>query len=126
MLIDAKSVSSLEENGVVMLAFADDPAAPSQYVLLQRTLNPSQQDKDLGQDRVHVQVNGELNSGYGDISEASLDRSGLSFRLTQETAERLRTDEHVAIKFSLSADELRDVEAKLSAMIGRERLRVHG
>ena len=126
MVIDAKNVSGSAQNGVVMLTFANDAVAPSQYVLLQRALNPSQQDKDLGQDRVHIQINAELNSGYGDISEASLDASGLSLRLSQETAARLRTDEHVEIRFNLSTQQYRDIETKLATMIGRERLRSHG
>lgn len=68
-------ITCQEADGVIMVGFADDQFATSEYVLLQRTLAPKEQDRKLGLDGVHIEVDGPDNSGYDGIELIRLNRT---------------------------------------------------
>ena len=62
MELHASRITCRVEDGVAMLGFADDDINTTQYLLLQRTLEPDQQDRRLGMDKVHVELNSQIKS----------------------------------------------------------------
>lgn len=113
----AKQVSISEDYGSVVLGFVDDEQTPSIYVLLQRALEPSKQDRELGHDRVHLQV-GESAAGYCDFDKVILSQDGLSLSLTKEAAKQLDTDEAINIRLPPERSKLSDVVAACKKVFG--------
>jgi len=72
---NAGFITCEEADGVIMVGFADDQFATSEYVLFQRTLAPDEQDKKLALDGVHVQVDSPDKSGYDGIESIRLGRT---------------------------------------------------
>ena len=51
---------------------ADDQLETQQYVLFQRSLKPSEQDRRLGHDQPHVEAGDQSASAYGCVSAVQL------------------------------------------------------
>ena len=110
------------EYGVALLGFADEQFNTTQYLLLQRTLAPDDQDRALGQDRVHIELNDR--SAYGDVEEARIE-NGLRLpvlRLDPLTASQVSGGETIEVGFGESAS-LDIIAAQLRLLIGAECLR---
>jgi hypothetical protein len=87
----AKFVSFQNEDGIVVVGFADDEFQTTQYVLLQRTLEPDEQDRKLGHDKVHVELDSQNRSGYGGIERIQMEGSALRFALNAKGSKFLGT-----------------------------------
>jgi hypothetical protein len=124
MDFEAKSINIAEEYGVIVVGLVDDESSPSRYVLLQRTLSPDEQDRELGHDRVHLQVNSESKSGYGDVEEAVLSRDRLSLRFNQETARRIGIDDAIEIRLAAPGVQLTALEAACRKLFDEQCFRV--
>jgi hypothetical protein len=103
------------DEALVLVAFADDPVKPSRYLLLQRSLEPDDQDRALGHNTYHVEWCGQERSIYGGIEAFTLSGAGAHVRFAPEAAEALGGLTDLTITFELSPGEFaalgRDVEA---------------
>ena len=114
--INGRFWHSGEENGVLVLGFADDKDQPSQYLLLQRTLAPSAQDRRLGQDGIHIEINDQSNSAYGGIRRVELKEDRIVLSLGESTARAIGSEENVEVVIDPAKnDDLRDELARLFA-----------
>ena len=57
MQFTASFITWQQENGAALLGFADSEFDTTNFLLLQRTLDPNQQDVALVQDGLHIQLN---------------------------------------------------------------------
>lgn len=124
MKLTARCVTCQVFDGVAMLGFADDEFKTTQYVLLQKDLEPSQQDLELGHDRPLVEINDQRYSAYGGVVEAHLQEKGLLLRLAPQAAADMTVDEIIDITFNLPMDKLKEISDQLCLLIGRERVHV--
>src|SRR5947208_10049134 len=99
----ASNVVLQEDDGIVIIGFADN-AASQRYLTLQRSLMHTAQDVRLGHDRIHFERDDQLHSGYGGIIRGTLSRSGLLLELTEETARDLGVRRIVEISFQIHDD----------------------
>lgn len=124
MRFTASCITWQNENGVAVLGFADDELSTTQYLLLQRTLEPDRQDLALGFDRVHIESNDQSQSAYGDIEEVQLRAQGVTFRFDQTTAATVSNGETIEIAFEVTAPRLQDMAEQLRLLIGPGRVHV--
>lgn len=115
--LDVSSVVAAEENGVLTIAFGDDADSPRRWLLLQRTLKPTKQDHELGQDQVHVSTDVNSAGMYGGISEAAVSPQEMTLRLTEEARRRFKSEEALVVGIGAAGvDYLRLVDALRSAL----------
>lgn len=107
----AKQVSISEEYGAIVLGFADDIDAPSQYILLERAAVPDAQDQQLGLDRTRIEINDQSRSVYCDFEKVILSQDRLSLSLTKEAAKQLDTGEAIDIRLPPGRSEFSDIVA---------------
>ncbi len=103
-LLDATYIGIEDDGYVFVLGFADDAFAPQKYVLLQRGLEPDEQDISLGMDKAHVEIEDQSRSGYGGIASVRYRDGTLFIALTPEGKAFLAVDDEIAI--TLSCDEV--------------------
>ncbi len=108
------------EDGVALLGFADDEFNTRQYLLLQRTLNATDQDRGLSQDKVHIQLNER--SAYGDVEEAQLENGRLLLRLDHATARQISDGEAIEVAFGPA--NWNAIASHLRLLLGDERVRL--
>lgn len=118
MIFNAPVISAKTENGVAILGFANDEVNTTQYLLLQRLLNPSQQDRALGLDRIHVQLNER--SEYGAVKEACLRVQSVVFQFDEATAAAVSNGEPVEITFNVNSAQLDSLATQLRQLIGKD------
>ena len=121
MKFKASCITWQHENGVAMLGFADDEFNTTQYLLLQRTLEPDQQDCALGHDWVHIQLNER--SAYGTVEEAQLQKDSVVLRLDDATAATVSDGENIEITFDVPTTKIKDLAEQFGLLIGQERVR---
>lgn len=107
--LTATAVSVVQQDNACIIGFADDPAEPSNFVILQRAINATDQDRKLGQDTYHLEVSGQP-LGYGCIQSASLGRQTLTIHVDEAAG---RAFETLAISFDISKEEWRNLAEKL-------------
>ncbi|HEX9062597.1 MAG TPA: Imm10 family immunity protein [Clostridia bacterium] len=90
------------EDDIIMVGFADDEYNTEKHLLLQKSLEFDEQDKELGQDKVHITYIDELYSSYGGIIKLMLKNATAEIHLDKETAKKLRTEEQIEIKLPKS------------------------
>jgi hypothetical protein len=105
----ATCVTNEETDGVALVGFADNKMNPSQYVLLQRTLTPTPQDMNCGFDKLYIEVNSQLHSGYGAVRTADFQRDMLVLRLDQKLASNISVDSVITIRFDLSIERFKEI-----------------
>ncbi len=90
--LKVRSLTVAKQDGVLMAGFSDDAAAPANWLILQRTLNPDEQDVQLGQDQVHLELNSQRRSCYGGVERVEFDPDKIVFSLAPSKATRLKVD----------------------------------
>jgi hypothetical protein len=94
------------DEGLFLVGFSDNPTEPSRYLLLQRSLAPDEQDRELGQDTYHVEWCGQEYSMYGGIEEFLLGASVAKIRIAQDATEALGGLSELEITFHVGQEEL--------------------
>ncbi len=92
---DAHFVTMTEDDGIAMIGFADAEFATTQYLLIQRSLIPSQQDRELGHDRIHIEFDSQNQSGYGGVDAIRLEGTSLVVQLNDSMSKQLHTNDIV-------------------------------
>jgi len=111
--IDGQHVVINQDADVLTIAFANSPE-PESYLLLQRSLVPTNQDKRLGLDRVYIELNEQIHSAYGGIRRAQLQGDRLFLTLDSQTASKLGSDEHLEVKVNPS--DAKNLRTKLNEL----------
>jgi hypothetical protein len=115
MQFTATFVTYQNENDTILLGFADSEFDTTNFLLLQRTLEPAQQDVALGLAGLHIQFNERF--AYGKVESASLRSGGLTLRLDQATAAAISNGEDIEIKFAFPELRIRELESQLRSLI---------
>ena len=123
MKLSLPFVAWQNEDGVALLGFADDQFNTTQYLVLQRTVDATNQDRVLGQDKVYIQLNER--SAYGDVQEAQLEEGRLVLRLDHATAAQIGNGETIEVEFSRLTN-LNSIASQLQLLIGSEHIRLVG
>lgn len=97
MQIVAKSLKFEDDGYCTVLAFADDPSDPENYVILQFTNNPTKQDLDLGQGGIHFELGNSNLSGYEVIKEINTEGDTVRLTLDNNAASRAGIDRQLTI-----------------------------
>ncbi len=121
MKLMANCVTYQTQDDVAMLGFADDECNPSQYIMLQKGLRPSSQDRECGFDQTYIEVNSQIHSGYGGVVEAQLKENRLVLKLDPQAASEMSVDETIEITFRGPKETIAE---QLRILLGGERIRL--
>ena len=109
------------DEALVLIGFSDDAIQPTRYLLLQRSLEPDDQDRSLGHDTYHVEWCGEERSLYGGIEEFVLSSARATIRFTPEAAIALGGLTEVTLKLDLSPEEFAGLSRDLEELFAGSR-----
>lgn len=112
--MEGQHVFIQEENGVLIVSFANRADKPTEYLLLQHLLSPSEQDKRLGQDKVYVEVNDQRHSAYGGIKQIKLKDDQLLFKFDEKIAFQLGIKPDLDL--TIGMQKIRDLRTQLSRL----------
>lgn len=80
---DATAVSIDEQDEAYIVGFADDEMEPTQYIILQRSIEDGEQDDELGFNTYFVEIGDPSVSGYGGISSVTLKQDQIELDIRQ-------------------------------------------
>ncbi|NVD97302.1 Imm10 family immunity protein [Massilia sp. BJB1822] len=113
--IAAKTISIEEDEYSLTIGFLDDGKEPHKYVLLQKTLEPDEQDEELGMNVAHIEIEDQARSGYGGIASIAVDDGGLCIRLNEKGKKFLDVAGLLLIAFESPAQKA-ELQAALQRM----------
>jgi hypothetical protein len=96
-LFTATFCYSQDDGTVQMVGLADHEYETNQYVLFQKTIHPTEQDRFTGLDQVHITVNEQNRAMYGGVKKVTLATDKLTVYLSSETAKEVGTDELISV-----------------------------
>jgi hypothetical protein len=109
----AKFIHAESEGETRTVGLADDQFETRRYVLFQRTLNPSNRDRQLGQDQLHVTIDDQSRSTYGGVERLLLKINVLTVQLNREAAAALKTEQDIVIQIAPGAGDVNQLAAAL-------------
>ncbi|MFC7441983.1 Imm10 family immunity protein [Laceyella putida] len=86
------------EEGVIQFGFADDEFDVKEYLLLSRSFEIDDQDRELRLEGVHIEWGDQLRSAYGGVEAVILSEHQVIFKVDRDTAVRLGTEETIEIE----------------------------
>lgn len=104
--IEATFVNVANDGEVVTVGFADHQYETQEYVLLTRLLDPSESDRESGEDDVHISVNDQIRSTYGGIERITLSGSQVLLELSIATADEIQVEPLLILNFKKAAVDL--------------------
>ena len=108
---DATHIFVQDDGHMVMIGFADDEFEPTRFVILQKAHKYDDQDKKMGMDKIHIQVEDESRSKYGGINAVTVSEDLIRVSLSDETKSALSVDGDIEATLSVDGD----IEATVSA-----------
>ncbi len=84
-------------DGVALAAFKEETG---NYLILSRTLTPDEQDKKLGMEQIHIELNDQKNSTYGGVAVGSFSSSRLEFCLNNRSSGNVGVTK-ISVQFDL-------------------------
>jgi hypothetical protein len=106
---NATAVSATVEDGACIAGLADDAVQPAQWVVLQRSLSPDDQERKLGLDSYDFEVSGST-AKRGSIERASLGQDDLLLELRPQSGLDVAK---VLVRFALTPQLRQNLAEKL-------------
>lgn len=97
---EARFVHLQKDESVAIVGLADDQFDTTQYIILQRSLQPSQEDISLRQDDLHVMVCDQTRSRYGGLLSVQVATNCITFVLDTNAASDLQVQPHLVVGIS--------------------------
>ena len=113
MHFEAIQVESAEDDDGIAFAMFRGP--DHHYLALSRSLAPTEQDRHLGHDQVHVEIDDQAFSAYGGVAFGTLAPSHLSLSLDPRSSASLRVASLV-VSFALSDERLCTLRAAVKVL----------
>ncbi len=114
--IQATHIFSQDDGHLAIIGFSDDEFEPSKFIILQKTHEYDEQDKQLGMDKVHIQIEDESRSKYGGIKAISLSKGIINITLDDETKSILKVDGDIEIALDMNNPEIDNVVSSLKTL----------
>ncbi len=103
-----------------MVGFSDDELAPKKFVILQKAHIYGEQDKKLGMDKIHIQIEGQSRSVYGGIRAIYTDGENIKLVLNDETRLALSVDGDIEVSTIVDQTQFEKVLSKLKKICETE------
>lgn len=100
-LFDATHIFCEDDDYMIMLGFADDELEPNKFVILQQSRSYDDQDRELGMDKLHIQVEDQSRSQYGGITAVNVTKNRVTLSLDKSAQSTLMVDGDIEISFSM-------------------------
>jgi hypothetical protein len=113
LILQAACVTNKVQRGAAIVGFADDEFKTKHYLLLQRQLAPTEQDRKFGHDRIHIERDSPKYSAYGGIEECRLEDKRLLIRLDPKTAKDVSKTQEIEVRFNLGSERLAELREAL-------------
>jgi hypothetical protein len=115
----AAGVVDIENDSeTVMVSFADDAEDTQACVMLQRALDPDEQDADLQQDNIYIEVTDQRQSTYGGVKQIRLLKGRVVIEVSAETADRLGTAPTIGVNLTGAKYDPQELAAALKLLCG--------
>lgn len=119
----AGSVLATEEDGYWQIAFADEPAHPTTYLICQNAFEYDDQDRQSGMDTHYVELNDQSQSAYGGVVQVTLWRGRIFFEFEKSTSKMFGLLDGLGLAFEIT-DENYEYLALIAKNIFGDKLRL--
>lgn len=123
---EAIHVFTQDDGCMVMIGFADSEIEPNKSLILQKSHEHDSQDKQLGMDKIHIQIEDESRSKYGGINSVNVSEGVVRFSLSDDAKSALHIDGDIEAEVSEDHPDFEEVKAQLKEMCESEQIAFSG
>ena len=105
-----------DSDSYISIAFADDEFDTEEYIILQKAIFCTEEDKELGMDKVYIEYKDQLYSNYGGILKVILKNGLIEIYVDCNTAKVLGTNEQITVTFDQDVSCINDLKMYLQKM----------
>ena len=113
---DAAHIFAQDDGYMLMIGLADNELEPSKFVILQKTHEYDDQDKQMGMDKIHIQVEDESRSQYGGINAIQVTDEVIRIALSDEARSALSVDGDIEVAVLKGHPDFEEVKSQLKKM----------
>ena len=96
-----------EDNGTLLVGVADQQFDTRDCILFSRDREPTDQDRALGLDQIHVEYRDQAHSGYGGIEQVVLSSHTLLVMLTEQGAAQFGAPRRIRAELAVAESDVR-------------------
>lgn len=119
---DASHIFFQDDGCAVIIGFADDEFEPSRFIILQKAHKYDDQDRKMGMDKIHIQVESESRSKYGGIEAVQVSNGVIRISLSDESKSILSLDGDIEIVCLVDGPNFQEVKLQLKKICEIERI----
>lgn len=119
---DATHIFTQDDGYMVMIGFADDEFEPTKFVILQKAHEYNDQDKQMGMDKINIQVEDESRSKYGGINAVNFSEGMIKVSLSDDTKSALSVDGDIEAAISVDHPAFEEVKYHLKKICEAEQI----
>lgn len=119
---DATHIFAQDDGYMVMIGFANDELEPTKFVILQKAHEYDDQDKKMGMDKIHIQVEDESRSKYGGIEAVDISEGMIRVLLSDDTKSALSIDGDIEASVSADHPAFDEVKSQLKKICEAEQI----
>lgn len=118
---------SVEDDGYAkIIAFADDEFFPSKSIILQKANAHDENERAMGMDKIHIQIEDQSRSRYGGINAIRMRGQRLEISLSEEARLSLRLDGDIEIDIDSDHPVLENAISELKKICELEKVDAFG
>ncbi|AJQ94839.1 Imm10 family immunity protein [Gynuella sunshinyii] len=123
---DATHIFTQDDGYMVMIGFADDEFEPTKFVILQKAHEYDDQDKQMGMDKIHIQIEDESRSKYGGIDSIQVSEGSIKVSLSDDTKSALSIDGDIEVVVPAEHPAFEEVKFELKKICEVEQIPFSG
>lgn len=111
-----------DDEHTLTLSVCDDKFEPKKFIILQRTHEHGDQDKELGMDGIYIQIEDQSRSAYKGIETIKLCKEILTIELFPEAKLALAIEGNIEIYFGSEINNLEALKTQLERICSAEKV----
>ncbi len=109
-----------EDEDQYILIVLDKGVDTNDYIMMQKALNYTEDDIELGMNKVYIECKSQRFSTYGGIKKINLKDGLIEIFVDKETATKLNMEEHILVMFPQNHINYPDIKKYLKLMVESE------
>ena len=118
-LLNASHVFTGDDDYMTIIGFSNHKDNPEQYVLIQQAHTFDEQDRELGMDKYHIQVDDQSRSLYGGMRSVTYKSNRIVIELDKRAQNALHVDGSININLKNNHKEVDLVLKSLEALLAK-------
>jgi len=111
------AIETSKRDNYYLFGLADDEKNTQEYLIFQKSIKADEQDKDLGMDTYHLEIDDQAYSGYGICDKIVLSRDRLLIEISKKANKIVKKFDTVIVHFKATDKKFEEMIKMLKVIL---------